>query len=61
LTYSAKTHLCEVTVGGQKFASLRGVDLSLAAGRVGLGSFFNSAEFRGLRIQGSKGPEALSE
>jgi hypothetical protein len=53
LTYSAKTHRCEVAIGGQPFASLVGVDLSLGAGRIGLGSFFNSAEFRNLKIHGN--------
>jgi hypothetical protein len=52
VTYSAKTHLCEATVNGQKIPSLRAADFSLGAGRVGLGSFFNLAEFRKLRIEG---------
>jgi hypothetical protein len=52
LVYSARTHLCEVTVNGAKIPSMRAVDLSLGAGKVGLGSFFNTAEFRKLRIQG---------
>jgi len=52
LTYSARTHLCEVTVKGQVIPSLRGVDYSLGAGRVGLGSFFHAAEFRHLKIKG---------
>jgi hypothetical protein len=52
LVYSAKTHLVEVTVNGEKLPSLRAVDYSLGAGRVGLGSFFNQAEFRNLKIKG---------
>lgn len=52
LTYSAKTHLCEVAVNGEKLPSLRAVDLSLGAGRIGLGSFFNNAEFRKLVVRG---------
>ena len=52
LTYSAKTHLCEVAIGGQKMSSLRGVDFSLGAGRVGLGSFFHASSFRNLKIKG---------
>jgi hypothetical protein len=51
-TYSAKTHLCEVTVAGKLIGSMRGVDLSLGAGRIGLGSFFNASEFRNLKIKG---------
>lgn len=52
LTYSAKTHVCEVSIGGQKMSSLRGVDLSLGAGRVGLGSFFHASSFRNVKIKG---------
>jgi len=51
-TYSAGTHLAELTVSGQKMGSLRAVDLSLGAGRVGVGSFFHASEFRNLKIQG---------
>jgi len=50
--YSARSHLCEVTVAGRKIGSLRGVDLSLGAGRVGVGSFFHASEFRKLKIEG---------
>jgi hypothetical protein len=52
LTYSAKTHRCEVTVGGRPFTSLQAVDLSLDGGLIGVGSFFNSAEFRKLQVHG---------
>jgi hypothetical protein len=50
LTYSAATHMCEVTVSGHALPSLRGVDLSLGAGRVGLGSFFHAVQFRNFRM-----------
>ncbi len=40
-----------VDVAGKKMPSLRAVDLSLAAGRVGVGSFF--AQFRNLKAQGT--------
>lgn len=53
-TYSAATHLAEVTVAGQKIGSLRAVDLSLGAGRVGLGSFFGASEFRKITIKGKR-------
>ena len=39
-----------VTVDGQTLPSLRGVDLSLGAGKIGVGSFDETAEFRNLRI-----------
>jgi hypothetical protein len=52
LTYSARTHLCEVAVNGEKLPSLKAIDLSLGAGRIGLGSFFNNAEFRRLVVRG---------
>jgi hypothetical protein len=52
LVYSARTGLIEVTVNGQKNKSLRAYDLSLGAGRVGLGSFNETAQFRKVRIQG---------
>jgi hypothetical protein len=52
LVYNAKTGLVEVTVRGEKLPALQGVDLSLGAGRVGLGSFFETAQFRKVRIRG---------
>ena len=52
LTWSAKTGEVWVEVSGQKLDSLHAVDLSLGAGRVGIGSFFETAQFRNLRISG---------
>src|SRR6266496_1604487 len=40
LTWSGKTGEIWVEVAGKKLPSLHGVDLSLGAGRVGIGSFF---------------------
>jgi hypothetical protein len=51
-TYSIKQHLAKVTVNGQQIPSLVAIDLSLGAGRVGLGSFFGASEFRKLKITG---------
>lgn len=51
VVYDAKTSLVETWVRGEKNSSLRGVDLSLAAGRIGLGSFFNTASFRNFRLK----------
>lgn len=53
LTYSAKTGEVRVEVAGKLLSSLRAVDLSLGAGRVGLGSFFETAQFRNVRIRGT--------
>jgi hypothetical protein len=52
LVYSAKTGMVEVTVNGERLPSLKGVDFSLGAGRVGFGSFNETAQFRKVRIAG---------
>jgi hypothetical protein len=57
LTYSAQTGEVRVEVRGKLLSSLRGVDLSLGAGRVGLGSFFETAQFRNVRITGKPAKE----
>jgi hypothetical protein len=54
LIYSAKTGEVRVEVRGQAAPGLRAVDLSLGAGRVGLGSFFEKAEFRRVKITGTR-------
>ena len=53
LDYDASTGLVEVKVNGQQLPSLRGIDLSLGAGRVGIGSFFETALFRNVKISGT--------
>jgi hypothetical protein len=53
LTWSGKTGLVQVEVSGKPLPSLRGVDLSISSGKVGLGSFFETAQFRNVKIQGS--------
>lgn len=50
VTYDASKHLVETWVRGEKNPSLRGIDLSLGAGRVGLGSFFNTGSFRNFKL-----------
>jgi hypothetical protein len=50
LDYDAKTGVMKATVGGKEFPSLVAADLSLTRGRIGLGSFFETAQFRKLRI-----------
>ena len=52
LDYDAATGTVDVTVNGERNSSLRGVDLSLGAGQVGLGSFFETAMFRNVHITG---------
>jgi hypothetical protein len=52
LVYRAQTGLVEVTAGGRKLPALRGVDLSLGAGRVGFGSMNETGQIRKVRIQG---------
>ncbi len=52
LDYDAATGLVEAKVNGQQLPSLRGVDLSLGAGKVGIGSFFETALFRNVKITG---------
>ena len=50
VTYDASKNLVETWVRGEKNPSLRGVDLSLGAGRIGLGSFFNTGSFRNFKL-----------
>lgn len=44
--YDASRHLVETSIDGRLNPSLRGVDFSLGAGAIGLGSFFNTGSFR---------------
>jgi hypothetical protein len=53
LNYDAETGEVNVLVNGQKNPSLRAIDLSLGAGKVGIGSFFETAMFRNVRITGT--------
>lgn len=53
LDYDARTGEVIVLVNGQKNPSLRAIDLSLGAGKVGIGSFFEKAAFRNFRITGT--------
>jgi len=52
LDYDGKSGRVNVTVDGKTYPSLEGVDLSLGAGKVGLGSFFETGEFRNIKITG---------
>lgn len=51
VAYDGARGLVEAWVDGQTSPSLKGVDLSLTGGRIGFGSFFNTANFRNLRIK----------
>lgn len=51
LSYSARTGEVWVEVAGNRLPSLQAIDLSLGVGRVGLGSFFETAQFRNIRIR----------
>jgi len=53
LTHDASAGIVAVTVDGKPVPALDAVDLSLGAGRVGLGSFTNTAYFRNLKITGT--------
>ena len=50
LVWDGKEVVC--WVNGKTTGALRGVDLSLRKGRIGLGSFFETASFRNLRVSG---------
>ncbi len=50
LTYDASSGRIVAEVGGQRFPSLDAVDVSLTSGKIGLGSFFETAQFRGLKV-----------
>lgn len=46
ILYDASKGLVETSIDGRKNPSLRAADFSLGAGRIGLGSFFNTGSFR---------------
>ena len=50
MTYDSKSGRIIVEVGGQKYPSLDAVDVSLTSGKIGLGSFFETAQFRNLKV-----------
>jgi hypothetical protein len=52
LTHDAKTGAVHVTVDGRAVPALEAVDRSLGPGRVGLGSFDETAAFRNVKIEG---------
>ncbi len=52
LVFDGDTGRCYVEVSGNRNPSLEAVDLSLRFGRVGLGSFNETGDFRNVRISG---------
>ncbi len=52
LVYDAATHRVDVWVDGVTSPSLRAVDMSLGAGKFGIGSFFDMGSFRNLKVSG---------
>ncbi|HUQ94394.1 MAG TPA: family 16 glycoside hydrolase [Bryobacteraceae bacterium] len=52
LVYDGSTGRVDVWVNGQTSPSLRAVDMSLGAGKIGIGSFFDTGTFRNVRISG---------
>lgn len=54
LVYDGTRGRADVWVDGVTSPSLRAVDLSLGAGRWGIGSFFDTGSFRNVRYSGTK-------
>jgi hypothetical protein len=52
LVFDGETGRCYVEVSGRRNPSLDAVDLSLRWGRVGLGSFDETGDFRNLKVSG---------
>jgi hypothetical protein len=50
LTHDARNGTVDVSVDGQSVAALHAVDLSLSAGKMGVGSFDETGEFKNVRI-----------
>ena len=53
LTHDAQTGIVGMTINGKTLPAFEAVDLSLGPGKVGIGSFFNTALFRNVKISGN--------
>lgn len=53
MVWSGKTGEVVVYANGKTTGAMRGADLSLKWGKIGLGSFFETAQFRNLKITGT--------
>jgi hypothetical protein len=54
LVYDGVTGRADVWVDGKTSPAMRAVDMSLGAGKFGLGSFFDTGTFRNFRVTGTK-------
>jgi hypothetical protein len=52
-SYDATTGIAGATVNGRAIPAFEAADLSLGAGKIGLGSFFQTASFRNVQIKGT--------
>ena len=52
LTYDGRSGKVEAFIDGKTSPSLKAYDMSLTVGRIGIGSFFDTGDFRDVRIQG---------
>jgi hypothetical protein len=51
--HDATTGIAGVTIDGKALRAFEAVDLSLGPGQIGIGSFFNTASFRNVKIKGT--------
>lgn len=58
LDYDGRSGKIEVFVDGKTSPSLRACDMSLGSGRIGIGSFFDTGQFRNFKITGVTGKSA---
>jgi hypothetical protein len=56
VVFDGSTGTVTAWVNGRTSPSLKAVDLSLTSGKIGLGSFFEKAKFRKVRITGEQQP-----
>ncbi|MGI9071545.1 MAG: hypothetical protein ACR2JB_09590 [Bryobacteraceae bacterium] len=52
LTYDGGSGAVEITVNGRSIPALHAIDLSLRSGKVGIGSFDETGDFKNVKIQG---------
>lgn len=60
LDYDSASGEVKVTVNGVTSPAMQAVDKSLGAGKIGLGSFFDTGAFRGVKITGTPAPATVS-
>ena len=56
LTHDGRTGMVQVNVDGKSVPALRATDVSLTSGKVGLGSFDETGEFKNVKITGLSSP-----